>query len=213
VNYGDYMPNTTVKTALITVIGSIVVALLTTVGTIWSNTGGIRENKAKLDALNVQASAFRLPIGTVVASLLKPPEFAKEVGDPDTFDVTKSKWTLADGKSVSGTRWAALRANASIPNLCGVFLRGMNNKTRTDVKEVELGDFTPDTVGPHTHNVRYLDPNAPETRVGASILWDGGKRFTVGPNDAFVQGVVTNEALPETSPKNVTVNYFIKIND
>ncbi len=177
------------------------------------NTGGIRETKDKLDALNVQANAFKLPVGTVIASLLKPSEFAKAVGDPDTFDVTKSRWTLADGKSVSGTRWAALRANASVPNLCGVFLRGKNNSKRPDVKELELGDFASDTVGPHKHYVRYYDPNAPEAQVGASILWDGGKRFTVRPNDDFVQGVPTSEALPETSPKNITVNYFIKIND
>jgi hypothetical protein len=214
------MPNTTVKTTLITVIGSIVVALLTTVATIWSNTGEIRENKTKLeqnknklDTLNLQASAFKLPVGTVVASMLKPSEFAKEVGDPDTFDLKNSKWTLADGKSVSGTRWAALRSDAAVPNLCGVFLRGKNNGKRTDVKEFELSEFAPDTVGPHEHNVRFYDPGAPESRLGASIWWDGGKRFTVGVNEAFVEGIASNEGLPETRPKNVTVNYFIKIND
>jgi hypothetical protein len=212
------MAATTVKTTLITVIGSIVIALITTLGTIWTssaelrkNTAGIRENKDKLEAINVQASAFKLPVGTIVASLLQPSEFAKEVGDPETFDLEGSRWTLADGKSVSGTRWAALRGDAAVPNLCGVFLRGKNNRKRPDVKEVELGQFSLDTVGPHNHNVRFFDPSG--VGPGASILWDGGKRFTVKENTDFVQGIVTNDPLPETSPKNVTVNYFIKIND
>lgn len=97
-------------------IGSILVALITTLGTIWTsstelrkNTAGIRENKDKPEAINVQGSAFKLPVGTIIASLLQPSEFAKEVGDPETFDLKSSKWTLADSEPISGTRWAALR--------------------------------------------------------------------------------------------------------
>jgi hypothetical protein len=212
------MAGTTVKTTLIAVIGSIVVAIITTLGTIWTsstqlhkNSVEILENKDKLKGIKIDAAAFKLPVGTVVASLLDPAEFAKEVGDPETFDIKASKWTLADGKSVSGTRWATLRGNAPVPNLCGVFLRGKNNGKRTDVKEIELGQFTPDTVGPHDHNVRFYDPTG--TAHGASILWDGGKGFKVEKNSDFVQGVVTSDSLPETSPKNITVNYFLRIND
>ena len=213
------MAGTTVKTTLITVIGSIVVAVITTLGTISTsstqlrkNSEEIRENKDKLKDIKIEAAAFQLPVGTVVASLLQPAEFAKEVGDPETFDIKGSKWTLADGKSVSGTRWAALRGNAPVPNLCGVFLRGKNNGKRADVKETDLGQFSPDTVGPHEHNVRFYDPSG-TGKGGASIWWDGGKPFKVEKDLDFVQGIVTSDSHPETSPKNVTVNYFLKIND
>lgn len=102
-----------VKTTLITVIGSVAVALITTLGTIATNRNGIAENQQKIQDLTQKADALgkpAVPVGTVVASLLTEVEFAKEVKDPDNFDLAKSKWTLADGKTVSGTKWASLRA-------------------------------------------------------------------------------------------------------
>src|SRR6202041_1042362 len=134
------------------------------------------------------------PLGTVIASLLTPVEFAKEVGDSETFDVKTSKWTLADGKSVSGTYWAKLRGNATVPNLCGVFLRGKNNgkflvgreknqsnKQRDDIEDIELGAYKDDIVGPHRHIVRAFDSKG--TVPGSSIWWDGGKGFVVRADD------------------------------
>src|ERR1019366_6827966 len=200
-------PDTSVKTTLITVIGSVVVALVTTLGTIYVNSTGIKANTNKLDALKTKIEALdakadalkktNLPIGTVVASLLAQAEFAKESGDPDNFDVTKSKWTLADGKAVSGTGWAALRDNAPVPDLRGVFLRGKKNSSKRE----EMNK-----VGPHQHAIMVSNSNGTPGAVG--ILYSTAPD-TYGP-DRLV--AAWNDG-PETLPKNVTVNYYIKIND
>ncbi len=93
------------------------------------------------------------------------------------------------------------------PQPVWIFLRGKNNRKRNDINEVNLGEYASDTVGPHQHKVRVFDPNANDT--GAGILWDGGKRFRFG----FNQLVAGLDDAKETQPKNVTVNYFIKINN
>jgi hypothetical protein len=202
------------------VIGSVVVALVTTLGTIYVNSTGIKANTNKLDALKTKIEALdakadalkktNLPIGTVVASLLAQAEFAKESGDPDNFDVTKSKWTLADGKAVSGTGWAALRDNAPVPDLRGVFLRGKKNSSKREemknVGDFALGEYQADKVGPHQHAIMVSNSNGTPGAVG--ILYSTAPD-TYGP-DRLV--AAWNDG-PETLPKNVTVNYYIKIND
>jgi hypothetical protein len=200
-------PDNSVKTTLITVIGSITVALVTTLGTIYINSTGIKANSEKLEVLDAKAASLQKqnsPVGTIIASLLTPAEFAKETGDPDNFDVIKSNWTLADGKTVSGTRWASLRANAPVPNLCGIFLRGKNNGKREGIEEIPLGDYRADTVGPHNHDLKLSNPTLP----GGGLLWDGGKGHSQGPSD-----LIFPSSGAETQPKNVTVNYYVKIND
>jgi len=195
-----------VLVTLITVLGSIVTAGLTTYGVIRANTRGISENQQKLSDLNAKTDALAvLPVGTVIASLLTPTKFAKQVGDPDNFDVTKSSWTLADGKAVHGTDWAKLRADAPVPNLCGTFLRGKNNGTRGDVKETDLGVYQPDTVGPHRHKLWI---NNKSTQNVTGFVYNGGSTATFGYTDMMP---LSDEA-SETQPKNVTVNYFVRIN-
>jgi len=165
--------STALKTTAIAVIGSIVVAALTTYGTIHASSGGIQENATRLDSLNKKADQLtkkELPVGTVVASLLDSKEFPSEVGDPATYDVKASKWTLADGKSVSGTRWAELRGDAPVPNLCGMFLRGKSNGKRSGVEEIELGKEQSDSVDQHQHNVRVLaDPKIANSTTGGMV--------------------------------------------
>jgi hypothetical protein len=206
------MPSSeTVRTTLITVIGTIVVALVTTLGTLYSNIVGSQDKIGKIQA---DVGAFKLPVGSVVGSLLTPAEFAQQVGDPGNFDVTKSRWTLADGKSVSGTGWAKLRENAPVPNLCGVFLRGKNNASRsaTEVPELNLGQYDADLVGPHEHDIMVQRNGGP---TGGGILWFGSNHGAV-VLDPLVEGVHYdgNARTPyETRPKNVTVNFFVKIND
>lgn len=200
-----------VKTTLISVIGSVLVAALTTYGTIASNSKGIQKNADKLEALNAKATSLEkpgLPVGTVIASLLTPAEFANAVGDPDTFDLSRSKWTLADGKTASGTAWAKLRGDEPVPNLCGVFLRGKNNGKRENVREMDLGKYDPDIVGPHQHTIMVNNDTANAVRdQGPGIVYQTG-HHTDGPDR-----LVAAWSGAETQPKNVTVNFYIKINE
>jgi hypothetical protein len=208
---------------IITVVGSVVTAGITTFGVIRTNGNGITENQQRLKELKAQADTLgkpALPVGSVVASLLDAGEFAKAVGDPENFDLTKSRWTLADGKPAPGTDWAMLRSNAPVPNLCGVFLRGKSNgkfllgkaqkdatgNDRKDIDDIVLGDYRDDTVGPHRHKL-WIN-NASSQRV-TGFVYNGDSTATF----AYTPMMPMSDEAPETQPKNVTVNYFIKIND
>jgi hypothetical protein len=160
--------------------------------------------QGEIKALTDKVAAVGLSscLGCIEQSVLTEAQFQNANG---------SNWVLCDGRNIVGSRLAQLTGISNAPDLRGEFLRGKNFGRFGDVEESALGDPKGDTVGPHTHFQRYYDPNAPDTpaRVGGSILWDGGKRFTDGEN-VFVRGV--DPANPETRPKNVTVNFFYKIN-
>jgi hypothetical protein len=107
---------------------------------------------------------------------------------------------------VSGTHYAELRGNASLPNLCGVFLRGKNNGSRNDVPEIDLGKYQPDTVGPHQHKILIRNPISP-LKDGVGIV------YSTEPHDSAFDRLVAPSEGPETQPKSVTVNFYVKIND
>jgi hypothetical protein len=216
----------TVQVAIVTVAGSILTALiafLTTIITIELNGKGINDNSAKLDGLTTQAAVLKnraddverklaqleapsVPVGTIVASLLTPPQFAKAVGDPDNFDVTKSKWIFAgqQPKTVPGTDWAATTGNAEIPDLREIFLRGQNNGRFPGVEEIKLGDYRPDVVGPHYHNQVIHRDSGPDDAVGINF-----SKPSFQPKEDLIKGWNIGG---ENLPKNVTVNYYIRIN-
>jgi hypothetical protein len=118
-----------------------------------------------------------------------------------------SNWVLCDGRTIVGTKLAQLTGISNAPDLRGEFLRGKNFGHFPDIEEADLGVPEADTVGPHKHNILVVDMSSPNT--GGGILWDGGKRFVLGVNP-LVQGV--SPAAPETRPRNVTVNFYLKIN-
>lgn len=202
-----------IKIAVIGVIGSVLVALLTTIGTIASNRSGIKQASEQVNDLKQQASTLRLstlPVGSIIPSMLNVSEFAKEAGDPPTFDLGTSKWTLADGKSVSGTHYAELTGNAPLPDLRGVFLRGKNNgrqDNRGNPDELSLGDFQDDQFQDHVHEYN----RGGNTRDGTELYafpanTNGG--IARAPTNYITQGKHGSE----TRPRNVTVNYYIRVN-
>jgi hypothetical protein len=202
-----------VKVAVVGIVGSIMVALITTLGTIYANQSGIGQAKAQIDSLNGQARTLRLstlPIGSIVPSLLTPVQFAKEAGDPPTFDLIKSKWTLADDKGkVPGTRYAELTENSAIPDVRGTFLRGKNNGRRDgreNPENKELGEFQDDQFQDHVHEY-----NRGGGGVGANLF---AAPATNNDNTPRAPTVTITEGKhgTETRPRNVTVNYYIRIN-
>ena len=107
--------NTALARGIITAASAILVALITTLGTIYSTRSGIAESQHKLQELSTEANKLSIPVGTIVASVLNPVEFAKSVGDPINFDLTKSKWTLADDKGkIPGTTYAELTVRSNL---------------------------------------------------------------------------------------------------
>jgi hypothetical protein len=203
-----------IRNALLGVVGAVLAALITTLGTIYASRSGIDKAKQTVDALQQQANTLRLstlPVGSIVPSLLTPSQFAQEAGDPPTFDLSKSKWTLADDKGrVPGTQYARITQNAPIPDLRGLFLRGKNNSRGGEhgnpQGELDLGQFQDDQFEDHVHEFnRSYAQGGTEPYAYAASKNDGTPR---APTNYIVSGKHGNE----TRPRNVTVNYYIRIN-
>jgi len=132
------------------------------------------------------------PIGTVQASMLDEAEFQAEINN---------KWILADGRLVTGSDYEALTTENNVPDLRGQFLRGKNNG-RVDGEEnpggdLALGDLQQGLVGPHS---------IPFESTGSQAF----SGIISTPYGARVGN--SNIGGDETRPRNMTVNYFIKIN-
>jgi hypothetical protein len=150
------------------------------------------------------------PVGTIVASVLSPKEFSAAAGDSGSFD-TKSKWIPADGRAVGGSSYAQKLGHANVPDLRGLFLRGLNvfdpsvlarNPAELDPDTNRTpGDYRPDAFAKHSH------------RLGNSLEYGSGhsNAFSAAPGDLKFSTEPTGDS-SETRPKNSAVYYYIKIN-
>lgn len=158
------------------------------------------------------------PVGTVVPSLLTESQFQSELG---------THWVLADGRNVTGTRFASLFGSNTLPDMRGVFLRGKDNGAGKD-SERALGNYQTDAFQGHQHGQMFgsnAGHNIPENTTAST---GGTYQSSVGNASGYFSGnfngyqVITSNIYAgsngtprtdnETRPKNVTVNYFIKIN-
>lgn len=140
-------------------------------------------------------------VGSVLTSFFTEAQFQAEL---DT------KWCLCDGRSVVGSDYQTITASANIPDLRGVFIRGKNNG-RSDGNEDESGDrvlgtFQNDSFQEHTHAIEVFHSGLDD---GGAVSSNKSENGAIGP------GTVNTDAQGtpgETKPKNIAVNYFIKIN-
>lgn len=116
-------------------------------------------------------------------------------------------WILADGRDVTGSDYHALTGKAFVPDYRGMFLRGKNNGREFDDNignpdgDLALGAYQGDGVIQHDHG------------KGLSITTASNGYYTEsnsGP--VFGYGSTNPYGGNETRPRNMTVNYFIKIN-
>ena len=147
-------------------------------------------------------------VGTIISSMLTEAQFQAE---------KSTDWVLADGRSVAGSKYSTLTGNANLPDMRGRFLRGKNNgASGADYNpdgDSALGAFQADKTA-----VNSLTISQHSYRSGSSSEhhgYNGAGIFHGGPwyyNNATAY--VNNHTMSgqnETSPNNVTVNYFIKI--
>ena len=150
-------------------------------------------------------------VGDIIQSMLSEAQFLEQNG---------VGWVLADGRSVSGSKYNTTTGNVSIPDMRGQFLRGKNN-SRLDGQEnpdgdVALGTQQSDEQKEHRHFIH-------DDAVGTTTPTN-----TTDPMGSGVSGLYAGRRVPggtavhapssyvgdnETRGKNVTVNYFIKIED
>ncbi|WP_316224969.1 MULTISPECIES: hypothetical protein [unclassified Bradyrhizobium] len=152
-----------------------------------------------------------LPVGSIVPSILNLADFKKQMPSTETWELadgTKlAKNSLAKIIEAGGTDYAALNpGNAPTkPNLNGAFLRGRDYSAPTALRNPDglqpVGTFQTDGVGPHSHPQKVGYANASAMNQGDGWHGQGGDN-TGNPNNG----------LPETRPKNVTVNFFIRVN-
>lgn len=112
-----------VKTAIIGGIVSVVLAVITAV--VQTKSTLAEEKPRFIEEARVGLSITGVPIGTVVASMLAPKDFARMVGDETNFDTRKAQWVPADGRSVAGSKYASA-VTSTAPDVRGVFVRGLN---------------------------------------------------------------------------------------
>ncbi len=146
-------------------------------------------------------------VGDVIQSMLTEAQF--QLYKDDT-------WILMDGRDVSGSDYAILLSSTTIPDARGQFLRAKNNG-RSDGQENPtdgaLGDAQTDSMQGHGHHIPSCSSQDGQGRVTAGASSTGSQSV----DDASYATEYNSQGTPrtdtETRPKNITVNFFIKINE
>lgn len=137
-------------------------------------------------------------VGAIQSAMIDESQFQDQFG---------TGWVLADGRSVAGSKYAAITGRANIPDLRGMTLRGKNNG-RSDGNQnpdgdSALGTYQADELKQHKHSYTVNYNSGAISGAQGNTPNSGANIFTGNTGDTGGN---------ETRVKNVTVNYFIRIN-
>lgn len=171
-----------------------------------------------------------MPVGSIICSVLEYSNFCLLNEIPNQGPSSELIWVPADGRDVAGSRYAD--KIAKVPDLRGVFLRGLNifdtnnNPVNSDSRPLDLtqrepGSFQLQSIQQHTHNIE--DPghnhgiklkNPGAGGIGATGRDDSDASSDHGTVDAVtgIKILKNTSVADETRPNNVAVYYYIKIN-
>jgi hypothetical protein len=150
-----------------------------------------------------------LPVGAIFPSVLNPTQMLAYNQGPSTSFVP------CDGQSYPGSVFASVFGSSVVPDLRGLFIRGLNNfQTSQGVRSdgykndydasglYAAGQLSLDTVGPHNHPVT------------AALVSSGGADGGSGRGELSQNNATTtsNNSGLETAPKNMSLFYYIRIN-
>lgn len=166
---------------------------------------------------DVASGVSPLPVGMVISSVLEPSMFRESVSDigPDY------KWVLADGRQIKeSTKYFELTRNNKIPDLRGVFLRGINSgrddKFQDPDGERSPGHIQPDAIVDHHHTVNI--PNAHEDKGdGRGYARINVNSYADEPHykptimTSNIASIDKENLSKENRPKNAAVFFYIKI--
>jgi hypothetical protein len=149
------------------------------------------------------------PVGTVEVSFFTEAQFQAIRG---------AGWILCDGRSVAGTRYADITGNSVVPDLRGMFLRAKSH-ARSDgfqdpAGDQPLGTYEVDDNRSHNHTFQ-VSPGGGfipcSIDIGAGLqAANGTDKYNVhdfGP----AWTLTIHSAGSESVPRNITVNYFIRV--
>lgn len=157
---------------------------------------------------NIEVTGMGLvSIGSIIPSMLTETQFQSLNG---------TGWILMDGRNVSGSVYESVTGFASVPDARGAVLRCKNNSRgdgfQNPAGDLALGTFENDQFQGHYHQ---NDVNA----NGGSEGFQSGGAIGNGFNLTTFATTVTTDGSngtprigPETRVKNITINYFIRIN-
>lgn len=248
-----------VKTTLITVIGSVLVAGATTLGTIYGTDSKVESARNEASKTQTDVETLKKQIDDATAAmkqeLLHVKDLKKQIDDAtttmrllsvpvgtiiayagpvtDETDLKSKGWLPCDGREVSRTDHSALfevikeawgegnrGTTFHLPDLRGVFLRGVNNKRTGEFADPDankrpecspggnrgndVGSCQLDEFKEHKHDWKFgLDR---DDKGGGG----GAKEFTQSSNKSHWTPPIDFAGGNETRPKNAYVNYLIK---
>lgn len=163
----------------------------------------------KLDEKIESLSTLSLPVGTIVSSGFSPTDFFKLYGGN-----IQKEWVPADGREIPKTsKYAKIKNEYNIPDLRGLFIRGLNEfeqgKVRNDGKEDPAGkgrvygEYQVDSFKKHSHS--FVLPQHKWGKVSGTTL-------TIGNGGNASHETSHSSDAKETRPRNIAVYYYIKIN-
>jgi hypothetical protein len=183
-------------------------------------TASIGNLQDSLQKLSSRLKSLEVPLGTIVASSLDYKDFCLQNGlsyhgavpNVDSLDYADTPWVPADGRYVRNSRLQ--KAGISVPDLRGVFLRGLNDmdlanprqtafEAQKDPETREYNSFQMDAVGQHNN-----DPG----KFGVPALYRSGNGNVTQQYAPSGGTAPCTNCGPETRPKNRAVYYYIKIN-
>ena len=164
------------------------------------------------DFLNKVSISKELPVGTVISSMVQPHVFLSTN--------TGKYWLPSDGRAVPKTSlYYKLTGQANLPDLRGMFLRGVNQfekgTHRTDgredpINDREAGSYQADEFKSHQH-VANMEIGAEPISGRAQAREAAGAHGRIGTMYTS-NGLINLSGGEETRPKNIAVYYYMKIN-
>lgn len=129
---------------------------------------------------------------------------------PDLFAAIGTKWNTATNPTTGSAYSAPSVGKFRIPDLRGMFMRGVG--TPSGLSAVTLAGYQADKVQPHSHN---LYANSGDTSSGSTTVVEMKLHTSATTNEYMVtagNGADQSGAIgTETRPRNVGVNYIIKV--
>jgi hypothetical protein len=175
----------------------------------------------RIPARTVTRLSRDMPVGTIVASFLTMEQFLAAT-DKRAWKSATSRWSPADGREVPGSAFAFATSKARVPDLRGMFLRGLNasepNVVRTDEyadpeANRQVGSLQRDAFQGHGH--RYENSGTTAHNPNGTFMGVNGNNDFSGvrilePKTIDIYGPV--RAGKETRPTNIAVYYYVRIN-
>ena len=181
----------------------------------------LKKIKEEIEDLKRKVLSNKVPIGSIVASVLDYQAFLElNKLDTEITEIEKVTWVPCDGRNVYTSIYSSYKAH--VPDLRGVFLRGINDMGVNGFEPIKLhqanpenkaaGDFQADTFASHHHST----DNAREKNGSPHESHDSGPNNVPGGRSYWRSGTIRTETSStgntETRPKNITVYYYIRIN-